>query len=77
MTFGAPLRRQLPLDVEQRWEYDGSGLQIYYGFAQPEAAEDSDVWVIEKTTYNGNGFRTKTEIKKGVAWDDRASLDWD
>lgn len=74
----APLVRTLPKDVEERWEYDANLFELYYAFAQPETPESMEAWTIMKYTYDvTTNLRVKTEVKRDVAWSNRATAGWD
>lgn len=40
--------------LAERFEYDGSGLEVYRGYAEPGTAEIDTKWRIEKREYTGS-----------------------
>lgn len=66
-----------------RSDYDGSGNQIYIGWAQPGAATSDTSWRILKQNFNGNNQMTDTQFPQdsggnpsaafSFAWDNRTS----
>lgn len=61
-----------------KFDYDGSGNQIYIGWAQPGSVTSATVWRIMQQTFNGSG--QPTDIKWPSAstafnyvWDSRTT----
>lgn len=63
------------------FDYDGSGNQIYVGWAEPGANTADPVWRIMKQTFNGTNQVTNITWPNastgfGFIWDNRVSLSY-
>lgn len=66
--------KQFKYSFTQKIEPDASNRPVYSGIAPVGTATSQALWLIEKWTYDGNGFLT--DIKNApvfTAWDDRAT----
>lgn len=60
------------------FDYDGSGNQIYIGWAQPGTAKSSATWRIMKQVFNGSNQTTDIQWPSASTafsfiWDNRAT----
>lgn len=63
---------EAPSILQNRYEYDGSGLATYAGYAVRGAQSSDDVWTVYKYTYV-NSQVTLKQTGFG-SWDNRADL---
>jgi hypothetical protein len=61
-----------------KFDYDGSGNQIYVGWAQTGSASSDSAWRIMQQTFNGSNQLTDVKWPNGstafgFVWDNRAS----
>lgn len=63
-----------PSTLQNRYEYDGSGLVIYAGYAPRGMATSEDGWTIFKYTYSNSQVTLKQTTLD--AWDARAAASY-
>lgn len=57
-----------------RLDYDADGKLIYAGLAYKGSDSSDEAWIIEKYTYDANGYLSYTLISDfDVIWDNRAT----
>lgn len=66
----------MPLKMQERHEYDGSGQITYSGYAKPGIDTSDSYWMIFKYTWS-DGNVTVKQVATGVAWDDRATVTYE
>ena len=64
-----------------KFDYDGSGNQIYVGWAQTGSASSDSAWRIMQQTFNGTNQLTDLKWPNGstafgLVWDNRASYSY-